>query len=415
MDYRDKRVIVLGYGRTGKAVEKYLEKRGAIVSVHDDHTLFPRSAELCASADFAVISPGVPLTHPAVIGLKEQGVPVLSELDLAYINRPTDRIYAVSGTNGKTTTCTILHDMLSAIGRSHLVGNVGTPFVSVLDDLAPRDAVVVEVSSFQIEQSTIFRPSVAALTNVGEDHLDRHGTASRYREIKLSFAERAERAVVNADDPVQRGIRGIRYSVRDDNADYRLRDRRLFAGSRSFPLPDVSRGAAFDLDFLCAFTVACVAFGVRKEFLASYDRVVVPRYRFECVGKIGGATVINDSKGTNVDAALFALSLCKGRTAIILGGSDKGEDYSRLMAGAGVATRIYLVGGNARELYLAASDEVRRRCLPMADLESAVAHFVSDPLDTLLLSPACASFDRYRDYAERGRNFDAIVEKYLDR
>ena len=412
MDYTNKRVFVLGVGRTGQAVCDFLIARGATVYPFDDHVTIEKGADLCGAYDFAVISPGFSPLNPTAIRLREQGVPILSELDLAYINCPSDRIYAVSGTNGKTTTCTILHEMLSAVGRSHLVGNIGSAFISEVDRIAPRDTVIVEVSSFQIEQSGVFRPRIAALTNVGEDHLDRHRDAETYRKIKLSFAESAHFAVLNGDDPAEKRVQGIRYAVSDPSADYYLADRRIIAGGKSYALPDTSRGAAFDRDFLCAYTVACTAFGVKKEFLSAYERVVVPHYRFEMIGKLLGATVINDSKGTNIDAALFALSLCTGKTAIILGGSDKGEDYGRLMRGLGKAERVYLVGVNAADLFFAADNATRAKCLPMSDLESAVAHFVSAPLDTLLFSPACASFDRYRNYEERGRDFDAIIEKY---
>lgn len=412
MEYTDRKVIVLGLGRTGEALRSFLAARGATVEVYDDHLSDAKGADLCGAFDFAVISPGFPPSNAVARRLREQGVPILSELDLAYIHCPSDRIYAVSGTNGKTTTVTILNEMLSSVGASHLVGNVGTPYISAVDRISPKDAVVVEVSSFQIEQSSVFRPRVVALTKVGEDHLDRHHDVETYRKLKLSFAKRAGIAVLNRDDPVQDEVRGIGYSILSPNADYFLDGRSIVAGGKAFRLPEPSRGEAFDRDFLCAFAVACVAYGYKSNFLSAYERVVVPRFRFERIGTICGATVINDSKGTNVDAALFALSLCKGRTAIILGGSDKGEDYARLMRGIGGAERIYLVGGNAMELYLAAGQETRKKCLPMADLESAVAHFVSDPLNTLLFSPGCASFDRYHDYEERGRDFDAIVEKY---
>ena len=412
MEYTDKRVVVLGYGKTGEAVNAFLSLRGATVFVYDDHLSAGSRIDLCGAYDFAVISPGFSPSHPFALRLREQGVPILSELDLAYIHCPSDRIFAVSGTNGKTTTCTILFEMLSSIGASHLVGNIGKPFIAEVDHVAPKDAVVAEVSSFQIEQSTVFRPCVSALTNVGEDHLDRHRDAEIYRKLKLSFAERAKTAVLNGDDPVQNELRGIRYSLFDPYADFYLDDRTLCFGGKRYPLPSQSRGAAFDRDYLCAFAVACSAFGFKTSFLSIYDRVAVPRFRFERIGTLCGANVINDSKGTNVDAALFALSLCKGRTAIILGGSDKGEDYSRLMKGMCGAERVYLVGANAGALYLSAEERIRAKCLPMADLDSAVAHFVADPLDTLLFSPACASFDRYRNYEERGRAFDAIVEKY---
>ena len=218
-------MIVLGQGKTGKAVKDFLVKHGAEVCVYDDRAAHRSRADLCDRYDFAVVSPGFPPTHRAFLRLRKRGIPILSELDLAYINCPSEHIYAVSGTNGKTTTSTILHEMFSAVGTSHLVGNVGTPFVSVLDRIDPKDAVVVEVSSFQIEQSSLFRPEIAALTNVGEDHLDRHGDAANYRRIKLSLVQGAKRAVLNGDDPAECGIRGIRYSTMDPTAEYLLSDR----------------------------------------------------------------------------------------------------------------------------------------------------------------------------------------------
>ena len=183
MEYADKRVIVLGLGKTGEAVKRFLQSRGASVCCYDDSIAREGLSDLSVTSDFAVVSPGFPLENPVARALRERGVPILSELDLAYINRPSDRIYAVTGTNGKTTTCTILHEMLSTVGRSHLVGNVGTPFVSALDLIRPKDAVVVEVSSFQIEQSSVFRPAVAALTVVGEDPLARHSSYSKGRPV----------------------------------------------------------------------------------------------------------------------------------------------------------------------------------------------------------------------------------------
>ena len=411
MEYKNKRVMVLGLGRTGETVKRFLSFRGASVCCYDDGR-GGVGETLCERFDFAVISPGFPLTNRAAVRLKEQGVPILSELDLAYINCPTDRIYAVSGTNGKTTTCRILAEMLSAVGPCHLVGNIGEPFIAAVDRIAAKDAVVVEVSSFQIEQSGMFRPMIAALTNVGEDHLDRHKSAATYQNLKLSFAKKAGISVLNGDDPVQGGIEGVRYSLSDPSADFFLSDRTITWRGKDYTLPPESRGAGFDRDYLCAFAIACTAYGAQKEFLSAYERVELPPYRFQKIGRLRGAEVFNDSKGTNIDAALFAFSQCKGRVAIILGGSDKGEDYGRLMRGIAGAERIYLVGANAADLLLAAEPDCRVKCLPMADLESCVRHFCSDPLDTLLFSPASASFDRYENYEERGRDFDAIVGKY---
>lgn len=417
MEYHNKKVIVLGMGKTGVAVSSFLCDRGAKVFEFDDHLSFDVKEDLfCEGYDFAVISPGVALSNRAVVKLKENGVPVLSEIDLAYINCPSKHIFAVSGTNGKTTTCHILHKMLSAVGRCHLVGNIGTPFIGEIDKIGKKDSVVLEMSSFQIEQSGLFRPQIAALTNVGEDHLDRHANRDVYRNIKLSLLEKAQVGVVNADDPVQRKLLGaIRYSLSDQAAEYCLVDRTIRCRGREYRLPERSLGKGYDLDYLCAFAVAATYCGVKKAFLSLYDKVKLPPYRCQEVGKLCGATVINDSKGTNIDATLFAIGLLSDRAALILGGSDKGEDYHRLMRGLGEKTeRVYLIGANSGEMYYAAEEEVRKKCLLMSDLESCVRDFAQNPLPVLLFSPASASFDRYRNYEERGRCFNEIVQRYRE-
>ena len=414
MDYRDKKVLILGLGKSGRAVTRFLEERGARTVCYDDGSPAERGEDIfCDRYDFSVISPGFPLSHHAVSRLRSSGVPILSELDLAYINCRSRHIFAISGTNGKTTTALILAKMLETIGEVRLVGNIGIPFVQCCSEIGERVAVIVEVSSFQIEQSVSFRPEIAALTNVGEDHLDRHLNAENYRRIKLSLLDKATIAVTNADDPVQFGRGDLRYSFLDPEADFYQEGRMIRHKGKVFHLPKKSIGAAYDRDFLCAFSIASCYAGARKSFLEAYRKTVIPHYRNEYIGTLCGGEVYNDSKGTNIDATLFAVSLLKSDAAIILGGSDKGEAYFRLMDGLGERVkRVYLVGANARDMYLAARPEVRKKCVLMSDLESCVADFARDPLKTLLFSPASASFDSYSSYEERGNRFNEIVDKY---
>lgn len=415
MEYRNKKVIVLGMGKSGRAVSEFLQKRGATVWQFDDHLSVERDEALfCRDYDFAVISPGIALNNRTVVKLRGNAIPILSEPDLAYLNCESKHIFAISGTNGKTTACHILHKMLSTVGRSHLVGNIGTPFIEETERVGKKDAVVMEISSFQIEQSELFRPEIAALTNLGEDHLDRHLNRENYRNIKLSLLDRAEIKVVNGDDPAQRAGSGwIRYSLEDESADYLLRGRKVFCHGKEYRLPAQSRGKGYDLDYLCAFAVAATYCGVKRSFLSVYDKVALPPYRNQRIGKLCGAEVINDSKGTNIDATLFAIGLLDSSAALILGGSDKGEDYHRLMRGLDARVeRVYLVGANASEMYFAAEEEVRKKCLLMSDLERCVRDFVERPLPILLFSPASASFDHYKNYEERGKCFDEIIQKY---
>ena len=411
----NKKVLMLGMGKTGKAVCAFLQKRGASVATFDD--AFPREAQdtlLSQKYDYAVVSPGIPKEHAALCRLKTNGVPILSELDLAYINCPSKRIFAISGTNGKTTACTILHSLLSTVGRSHLVGNVGAPWIGEVERIRKRDFVVVEVSSFQIEQSQFFKPYVAALTNVGEDHLDRHLTRDRYQRIKLSLLEKADIKVINRSDPAQKGVSGaISYSVLDPAADFYLTEGVIYHKDKKYKLEGGARGAAYDLNYLCAFAMASVVLGVKKSFLSLYETIPVPPFRCQYVSKLCGASVYNDSKGTNVDATLFAVRQFSGSVTLILGGSDKGEDYARLFSGLGANVRsILLTGANAWEMYLSAGDAVREKCRVLPDLDRCVRAFTEATSDVLLFSPASASFDRYANYEERGKRFNEIVAKY---
>ena len=414
MDYKGKRVLIFGYGLSGKGCESFLRKRGTEVYIYDDYKAECDTSLIDREYDFAVISPSFSPKHKFVRALDAKSVPILSEPDLAYINCRSKRILAVTGTNGKTTVCTILYDMLKRVERCHLVGNIGVPFISEVENIRKGDSVVMEMSSFQIEQSKFFTPMIAAFTNIGEDHLDRHLNENEYKRIKLSLGDRAGIIVANADDPNQKGIgKSITYSIADVHSDYRLQSREIVTKRGKVRLPIRSRGDAYDLDYLCAYAVASTLCGERKEFLKSYSSVKLPPFRNEYVGEICGAKVFNDSKGTNIDATLFALSRVTDDTALILGGSDKGESYIRLFEKMPInVRRIYLVGENAGDMYRSATPEQRELCLLSADLESCVTDFIKKPLPILLFSPASASFDRYSGYRERGEHFNEIIKKY---
>lgn len=413
MRYENKSVLIIGLGESGKACKSFLEKRGARCVVYDDFS----SSTFCASdlsrLDFAVVSPGISLKHALLSRLRENGIPVLSEIDLAFLNCKSKNVFAVSGTNGKTTVCSILGEMLSTERKTYVLGNIGVPFISQAAKIRSRDLVVLEISSFQIEQSVVFKPFAACLTNVGEDHLDRHLTKERYRSIKLSLLKNAKYSVKNADDRNQASVSADYTYGLSEGADYRLIGREIVCAAGRFRLSEISRGKAFDLDFLCAFALSSSAFRPDRKYLKAYSSVKLPPFRNEFVGTFCGAEVFNDSKGTNIDATLFACSLREQPTALILGGSDKGESYARLSKGIGSRIeRVYLTGANAAEIYSSADPAFRAKCVLMPDLESCLIHFKSDPLSALLFSPASASFDRYSDYVERGERFNALLEKH---
>ncbi len=412
MRYDDKNVLIVGYGESGKAVDRFLNERGANTIVYDDF-LFPSlNITNINSIDFAVVSPGVSIHHSLLSKLRAKRIPILSEIDLAYINCKAEKIFAVSGTNGKTTVCTILGDMLAEKGNTFVLGNVGVPFVSKVSEIGGRDLVVLEISSFQIEQSVVFKPFAACLTNVGEDHLDRHKTKENYRSIKLNLLKNAEISVKNEDDIAQSELCVSASYGFSEKADYRWENRSIVCPNARFDLPELSRGKAYDIDFLCAFAIASTAFSPCKSFLNCYGKTKVPSFRNEYVGTFCGAKVFNDSKGTNIDATVFACSLQSESTALILGGSDKGENYARLSKLPECIERIYLIGANAADIFASVDQKTREKCLPMRDLEDCLKDFSVRPLSVLLFSPASASFDRYSGYRERGERFNALLEKY---
>jgi UDP-N-acetylmuramoylalanine--D-glutamate ligase len=354
----------------------------------------------------------------------ERGVPVVGELELAWRLLPNPFV-AVTGTNGKTTVTELLGAIWRAGGRPVAVaGNVGTPLASLVGQVDDAATVACECSSFQLEDSEAFAPDCAVLLNVTPDHLDRHGTLERYTDAKLRiFANQGQDdvAVVNGDEPVLAGqelggeARRVRFCG-SRGCDIGLDGQTVFAAGD--PLIDVGELrllGAHNVTNAMAAAGAALAMGLEREAVAEGLRTFqgVP-HRLERVAEIDGVLYVNDSKATNVAAAGAAIRAFEGGVRVILGGSSKGESFAALAAP--IAERCagcYLIGETADELErdLAeawASGVERERC---EDLATAVrrASAAAKPGDVVLLSPACASFDAFRDFEERGEGFRTLV------
>jgi UDP-N-acetylmuramoylalanine--D-glutamate ligase len=390
-----RKALVLGLARSGRAAQAALEARGVEV-VGADRTLGnDTDLGLLEDVDVLVKSPGVPGEAPLVQAARERGVTVWSEIELASRLLPNP-VVGVTGTNGKTTTTELLGVMLGA----PTAGNVGTALAELVGRVREDEWIVCELSSFQLEDVDEFRPRIAVLLNLEPDHLDRHGTFEAYRDAKLRVFERQ-----TADDvaivprgfgPVPGAARRVEFS-RDDE----------LPAEPLIPGPHNRENAA-------AATAAARAAGVGDDRIADALRTFpgVP-HRLELVAEIDGVRYVNDSKATNTAAARQALRAFDAPLHLILGGREKGErfdEFAQEVAAANVSI-AYLIGEAAGRLGEDLDDAAVPNLLAVT-LDRAVAEAASaaEPGDVVLLSPACASYDQFRDFEPRGEEFRRLVE-----
>jgi UDP-N-acetylmuramoylalanine--D-glutamate ligase len=374
-------VLVLGLARSGKAAVAALERRGVEVVTADRTLGNDGDLGLLDGVGLMVKSPGVPRDGPLVVEAGRRGIEIWSEVELGYrLLRP--RLVGVTGTNGKTTTT----ELLGAILRAPAAGNVGRALTGLDGEIEPGTLVVCELSSFQLEDVHELACEVAVLLNLEPDHLDRYASFDDYRDAKLRIFERARAKVV----PKGSGLDGIEFAADDE-----------------LPAEPLIRGA-HNRENAAAATAAARALGTPDEQIAEALRAFpgVP-HRLEPVGEVNGVRYVNDSKATNVGAALRALAAYADEPVhLILGGSRKGEDFSPLAAALGPNVRsVHLIGETADEL---------AAVIPQAhddgDLATALTHVEASAGDVVLLSPACASYDQYRDFEERGEEFRRLVQ-----
>jgi UDP-N-acetylmuramoylalanine--D-glutamate ligase len=380
---------VLGLARSGGTAAAALERRGVEVVRADRELGNDGELSLLDGVGLLVKSPGVPGEAPLVMEARRRSVPVWSEVELASRLLPNP-ILGVTGTNGKTTTAEWLGFILGApVG-----GNVGRALSELDGEVDPDQLVVCELSSFQLEDIVEFRPGIAVLLNLEPDHLDRHGSFEAYRDAKLRIFEN------QAGDDVAVVPRGFEHDVRARRVEFAADD----------PLPfEPSLRGAHNRENAAAATAAARAAGATEERIARGLREFngVP-HRLELVAERGGVTYVNDSKATNVAAALRALDAYEDAPVrLILGGSRKGEDFAPLAAALGPnISAVYVIGETADELARAIPDTIRA-----GDLATAVerAAGAAQPGEVILLSPAAASYDQFRDFEERGEEFKRLV------
>ena len=390
-----KRVLVLGLARSGRAAQAALEAGGVEVVAADRTLGNDTDLGLLDGVDVLVKSPGVPGEAPLVEAARERGIPVWSEIELAARLLPNPLV-GVTGTNGKTTTTELLGAMLGA----RTAGNVGTALSELVGEVPDDDWIVCELSSFQLEDVDAFRPRIAVLLNLEPDHLDRHGSFEAYREAKLRIFENQTREDVAI---VPRGFGRVPGAGRQLE----------FSAGDDLPAEPLIPGA-HNRENAAAATAAARAAGVPDERIAEALRTFPGvAHRLELVGEVNGVLYVNDSKATNTAAARRALTAFDAPLHLILGGREKGErfdEFAQEIADANVAI-VYLVGEAAGRL----GEDLEYANVPnllAVTLERAVAEAASaaQPGEVVLLSPACASYDQFRDFEHRGEEFRRLVE-----
>lgn len=443
-------VLVVGLGKSGQAAITFLRKLGARISVSEagtrenlDDDLLQwlseegvfletggHSPDLFTSAEVIVLSPGVPLELPAIKAARRQGIPVIGEMGLAaqFLKTP---MVAVTGTNGKSTVTTLLGELFRASGKKAFVGgNLGTPLTEYLTSPQEDDVVVVEVSSFQLDSAGLFKPDAALLLNISPDHLDRYDDFNAYADSKMSiFAGMGERgvAIVNADDKecmgrIDRIPRCRLYYFGENLADRPgavLRGKRVAlvgvegvdGGEESYDLsasclceqPNARNAMAA---ILAARLMGCSKDGISKGL----QRFVPLAHRMTMVAEIDGVGYYDDSKATNVGAVHSALCGMTRPVILIAGGRDKGGEYGLLNDPVRKKVKSMLLIGEAGNKMANAFKTVTQVSL-MGSLEEAVrkAYRIAEPGDAVLLSPACASFDMFTSYKQRGEVFRESV------
>ena len=451
MNLNNCQILVVGFGITGVPLVDFLHKKGASVTLNDAkkrnelqealkhienynvRTVLgghPLDLSLYGNPEMIIVSPGVPVDLPFLQAFRKKGIPVIGEIELAFrfMKAP---VVAITGTNGKTTTTALTGEIFRLGGKSpEVVGNIGIPAISKAEALGSDQFYVMEVSSFQLETIELFRPKAAALLNITPDHLNRHGSMEAYASLKYRIFENQQEddvSVINADDAACMTYRE------------QLKSRKCFF-SRFNKLPEgvfieheemiarwndaekhlihigkIGIPGSHNLENAMAAAALAITSGVSEEAvregLETFKGVA---HRIEHVATIDGVDYVNDSKATNPDAAIKAVEAVEAPIILLAGGMDKKNDFTALIKTFEDKVKwLYVYGETAAQLIETAHSVGFQKISNVSDLEEAVmsAASISRSGDTVLLSPACASWDMYTSFEERGNHFKSLVSK----
>jgi UDP-N-acetylmuramoylalanine--D-glutamate ligase len=448
MELKGKKVLVVGLGKSGLAAALFLRRQGAQVTVSDLRSAQALSKEIPSlleagisveagghglltfrRQDLIVVSPGVPLLTPELVQVRNLGLPIIGELELAA-RFLQGNVLAITGSNGKTTTTTLCGEIFSAAGLKTVVaGNIGVPVIETVDQSNPAAWSVLEVSSFQLETTESFHPHIAVILNITPDHLDRHGSFENYVRMKEKiFANQSgdDYLILNGDDPVtqQAASRALSQVLWFSRSKIVRRGTFLMNGMLMFrpseqasplpvvPLADIPLKGEHNIEnVLAAVCAACVANIPAQTIARAVASFHAVEHRLEFVAAIHGVDYYNDSKATNVDATAKAIASFPGNIHLILGGKDKNSDYAQLNALLRARVKaVYTIGSAAEKI----EGQIAGVTLVVhsGTLEAAVDQAANQAVagDVVLLAPACSSFDQFENYEHRGRVFKQAVK-----
>jgi UDP-N-acetylmuramoylalanine--D-glutamate ligase len=453
--YRGKSVLVAGAARSGIAAARFLLASGARVILTDTQTLeylpgidpllntsgFPgelilelggHREESFRTCDFVVLSPGIPLSLSFFETSRSAGIPVIAEIELAA-RHLRGKIIGITGSNGKTTTTTLVCELLTGAGlKGHAAGNIGEPLISFVEGSSPEDIYAVELSSFQLEGINLFRPFVGSILNLTPDHLDRYPGFEDYIEAKRRIfcnQDKTDFAVLNADDartaeiaakvpstPVlfsrlKTLVRGA--YLRKGNLMYRDRS----GVKKLFPIDAIPLKGAHNVENVLAACAMAILAGADPESLEeSVRKFRGVEHRIEWVAEIEGVEYFNDSKATNVDATRKSLEAFPGNIILIAGGKDKAGDFTALRSLVKERVKhLVLIGEAASKIKNALAGTVEMSEAQSMQEAVAACRQIAQSGDVVLLAPACASFDMFQDYGHRGRVFKEAVRNLIKR
>lgn len=444
MYFKNQKFLVAGMSKSGESSARFLLRRGAEVYVYDDvssdkiaavissleelgaHNVEPDGLERAENiCDVLVLSPGIPIDNSLPVAFRRQGKCIIGEEELGALYLRATGV-AVTGTNGKTTTVSMINDILTSCGKhSVLCGNIGNPLVGEVENLGFDDFAVIEISSFQLETLSSLRPHVAVITNITEDHLNRHYNMENYIFLKSKILRNlrgSEYAVLNYDDATVRGFaekvrcRVIFFSMEPRSDGVWCENGAVYCdGERLFSVTDMQAQGTHNVYNALAAIASAKALGldlaVAAKAVCAFRGV---RHRIEVVCERDGKTYIDDSKGTNTDATIKAVESMHRETVILLGGKDKGYEYYPLFKKLKESYVVHAVlyGENRMRLLSAAQEAGFANFSLCTDFDVAVsiADHVAKSGQNVLLSPASSSFDQFSGYEERGDAFSRLVK-----
>lgn len=444
MDFSGKKVLVVGLARSGMAAIRVLKKLGADITLSESKKkedikeldfLNENGVEIVGQDmdvferdfDLVVKNPGVPYRSPMMQRLAERGIPVITEIELAYQVAQPQHYIAITGTNGKTTTTSLTYEILARAfpGKAHLCGNIGIPLCEIVMENGLMEEgghyIALEISNFQLVNIDKFRPEVATIINLTPDHIDFMGSLDNYYKSKTEvYRNMADSDVflLNADDPVVReytdryAVKCISetFSIENENADCIIKDGYIqICGEKVLPLDAIKLVGKHNLQNVIIAVSAAKAVGISNDIiLDAVSAFKGVEHRIEFVREIGGVKYYNDSKGTNTDATITALKAFDRGVILLVGGFEKGLPMDEMKKHLGCVKKVIGFGACGARLV---NDLVGENGIVVTTLDEAVAEAnkIAESGDTVLLSPTTSSFDQYTCFEERGDHFKKIV------